>query len=163
MDLLKYEFMDAPENSFNGRLGILVKKVRHYRTNVPIDDFERALPELQNMEFQLQKIDESIGEPKRYYIQEIMNELEEESLVDEKIMEEIELSSKAIIRELYDTDFTIENFSFKLRRSEVTSWIEFYGYKNKKGDDSSLLVIKEVIRASCYKYGIVFIDVSLNE
>ncbi len=163
MNLLKYEFMNAPEGSYNYNLGQFVKKVRHYRVNVPIEQFKAAIPELQQLERVLQNVDETMGEEKRNYLEEVMEELEQESAIETQLLEEIERTSKAIASALYDTDFSMDDFTYEFRSNEAINWIEFYGYRQRKDTDGTLLVVKEVFRSVCYKFGIVFIDGSLTK
>jgi hypothetical protein len=79
MDLLKYEFLDAPEGSYNAKLKELASLVRHYHSNTPIEEFRRAIPNLQKIEGWLQTADKSMGKDEiRNYIQEIMEQLSQE-------------------------------------------------------------------------------------
>jgi hypothetical protein len=163
MNLLRYEFMNAPQGSYNYNLGQLVKKVRYYREYVSIDDFKAAIPELKVMERKLQSFDQEIGLEKREYLEEIMDELKKESEIEFQLLEEIGRTSKAIVSALYDTDFSMDDFLYEFRNSDAVYWIEFYGYQNTKKIDGTLLVVKEVFRSVCYKLGIVFIDSSLGD
>ncbi|WP_161888066.1 hypothetical protein [Pontibacter russatus] len=162
MSLLKYEYMEAPIGSYNHQLGQLIKKVRHYRENVSIDEFKAAIPELKSVEEKLQRFDEEIGEDRRDYLEEIMDELEKESEIENQLLEEIEWSSQAIVSALYNTDFSIDEYSFEFRGSGATFWIEFYGYRGQE-INNALNVVKESFRAACYKFGIVFIDKSAED
>jgi hypothetical protein len=163
MDLLRYEFMNAPEGSYNYNVGQLVKKVRYYRENVSIDDFKAAIPELKVLERKLQSFDQEIGLDRREYLEEIMDELKKESEIESQLLEEIERASKAIASALYDTNFSLDDFLFEFRNDDAVYWIEFYGYQNAKKTDGTLLVVKEVFRSVCYKFGIIFIDSSLSD
>ena len=163
MDLLKYEFMKALEGSYNYNVGQLIKKIRYYRQQVAIDEFKVAIPQLKVLEKELQKFDNDIGGERRNYIEEIMEELDKESEIEGKVIDEIERSSRAINATLYDTEFSMHDFAYEFRNNEAISWIEFYGYKIEKQTDGTLLVIKEIFRSVCYKYGIVFIDSSLGD
>jgi hypothetical protein len=80
IDISQYENQDAPSDSQNGRVAELIKKVRHYRNEVPMDQFNDALPELRHLEKKCQDFDLMLGEPKINYIQEIMDALEAEQL-----------------------------------------------------------------------------------
>jgi hypothetical protein len=163
MDLIKYEFFKKEDGAFNHLIGQLVKKVRYYREKVSIDTFKAAIPELKKLERQLQEIQEAIGETPRNYLQEIMDELSVEAELEGKVIAEIERSSKAIAAALYDTDFLMTDFAYEFRNMTAVQWIEFYGYKEKKDVDGTLLVVKEVFRSICYKFGIIFIDISLSD
>ena len=163
MDLLKYEFLNSPEGSYNDLITQLVKQIRYYRTKVSVDEFKAAMPQLQAKERELQNIDESVGEETRYFIQEIMDELSIEDEIREKALDEIQRSSQAIIMHLHNTNCSVADFAYEFINSEAVSWIEFYGYKLPKKADETLHIIKEVFRSICYKYNIIFIDSSQNE
>ncbi len=92
-----------------------------------------------------------------------MGELEKEAEIEGKLISEIERSSRSIAAALYDTDFFMTDFAYDFRNCEAVYWIEFYGYREQKEVDGTLLVVKEVFRSVCYKFGIVFIDSSLSE
>ena len=79
MDLIKYEFYKEEDGAYYHFIGQLVKKVRYYREQVSINEFEAAIPELKAIEKRLQDIDISLGETPRQYLAEIMNELNNES------------------------------------------------------------------------------------
>lgn len=79
MDLLNFEFYTEENGAYDNLIGELVRKVRYYREQVSIDDFMAAMPELQQMETRIQEIDISLGEERRYYIKEIMDELSKEN------------------------------------------------------------------------------------
>ncbi len=162
MDLLKYEFTTAPAGSYFGNVGQLVKKIRHYRENVSIDEFKAAIPSLKSLERQLQEYDESLGDERRDYIDEIMAELEQETETEEKLKEEIERYSKIIVATLLDKEFSIDDFSYELTNREAVRWLEFYGYTEEKENDDTLKIVKDVFRSVCSKYDTIFIDSSSN-
>jgi hypothetical protein len=163
MDLLKFEFKNGEEGSHTYHLGILVKKLRYYNSNEAIDAFESALPELQKIERKLQNLDAKPGNDKRFYIQEIKDELEKETGIKNRFLEEVERSAKPVIEALHKKDFSIDDFSYELRGNEGIFWIEFFGYKLQLSHDDFLHVVKEVFRSVCYKNGIIFIDYSLSK
>ena len=163
MDLLKYEFKNGEEGSHTYNLGLLVKKLRYYKSNEAIDAFEPALPDLQKIEMQLQIFDAKLGNDKRFYIEEISDELEKETEIKNKFLEEVERASKLVIEALHKKDFSIDDFSYELRGNEGIFWIEFYGYKLQLSHDDILHVVKEVFRSVCYKNVIIFIDCSLGK
>jgi hypothetical protein len=157
MSLLKYEYMDAPSGSYNHHLSQLVKKVRHFRENVSAEEFLSAIPKLKSDEEKIQQFDQEIGEEIRNYLEEIMDELERESEIESQLFEEIEWSSQAIVSVLQNSDFSLNDYSFEFRSSGTTFWIEFYGQKDQVNNET-VKIIKETFRASCYKFGVVFID-----
>lgn len=162
MDLIKYEFFKAEDNAYFHYIGQLVQEVRYYRENVSIEEFKAAIPELKKLEVTLQEIDENLGEKPRAYLSEIMDELSEEDALEEKVITEIERSAKAIASALYDNEFSMSEFGYEFRNLNAVQWIEFYGYIERRDTDGTLLVVKEVFRSVCYKFGLVFIDSSLN-
>ncbi|MCU7547786.1 hypothetical protein OCK74_01610 [Chitinophagaceae bacterium LB-8] len=163
MDLLKYEFMKSAQGSINDLIGQLVRGMRHIYYNVTIDQYSASLPELQEIEQILQREDQELGREPRNYLKEILEELEAESKLESKLLEEIERSAKTIVSALYEPDFSLEDFGYDFKKSEATYWLEFYGYKKNKGVDSSLLIVRDVFKSICYKHGIIFIDSTLDE
>ena len=163
MDLIKYEFYKEEDGAYYHFIGQLVKKVRYYREQVSINEFEAAIPELKAIEKRLQDIDISLGETPRQYLAEIMNELNNESALEEKVVTEIDRLSKAITLSLFDTSISLANFSYEYRNANAAHWLIFYGYATNKKDDGTLIVIKEVFRSVCYSNGIIFIDSSLSD
>lgn len=157
MNLLKYEFMDAAEGSYNALIKELVIRIRHNRENISIDEFKVAMPEVRTIEEVLQRIDEEIGGEPRDYIDEIMEELDREGQVEEQLLEEIERSAKALTS-AYNIEFVLDDFSFDLRSNEGIFWIEFFGYKVNRDPNLTLLMLKEVFRSACYKFDVTFVD-----
>ncbi|MXV50067.1 hypothetical protein GS399_03715 [Pedobacter sp. HMF7647] len=104
----------------------------------------------------LQKLDKDIGNKERFYIEEILAELEKESEIEEALLEDFEWSAKSILVTLFDKEFHLKDYSYELKKNNGIYWIEFYG--NIKIDDKLLQVVKEVFKTVCYKYGIIFID-----
>ena len=64
MDLIKYEFYKEEDGAYYHFIGQLVKKVRYYREQVSINEFEAAIPELKAIEKRLQDIDISLPSAK---------------------------------------------------------------------------------------------------
>jgi len=159
MDLLKYEFTDSPPDSYNGYIGTLVSKIRHFRS-VPIDEFKSAMPELKSMEQRIQRMDASIGQPHREYIKEIMEELDIEDVIEEKIIEDVERSMKAIVGALFKKDISLTDISYDYLLYQAVPWVTLKGYADESELDGPLLVIKECFRSACYKHGAVFIDLA---
>lgn len=78
MDLLQFEFQNGEPGSYSYNLGQLIKKLRYFR-NVSLDQFQAAAPELKQIEKELQDFDSLLGDPKRFYIDELMEELNNEN------------------------------------------------------------------------------------
>ncbi|MEP6949588.1 MAG: hypothetical protein ABI863_09960 [Ginsengibacter sp.] len=162
MDLLKFEFKTGEEGSRIYNLGLLAKKLRYHRSNVAIDAIDSALPELRKIETELQNFDAKAGDDKRFYIQEITEELDKEDETKNNFLEEVERSSKSVVAALHNKDFSMADFSYGLGSNEGIFWIEFHGYKSQLSHDDLLHVVKEVFRSVSYKTGIIFIDYSLK-
>lgn len=157
MGLLKYEYIDSSKGSFNGILGELVKKVRHYHNNVSVDEFKSVLPILKSIEAQLQMLDKKIGNEKRFYLEEIMSELTEENEIEENLLEEIKEKTIVALELFSKLEFQIDILSYEFKKHKGVYLIIF----NDNGHigNEELLVIKEVFRAVCYKYNVIFIDI----
>src|SRR5687767_9535348 len=109
MDLLHYEFIEGPDASINGMLRKLVTEIRYNRSEVSAEQFKQAIPKLKQIENTLQELDDQLGQPIRNYIQEIMDELDEESDRETKIQDELFRGSRAIIDSFKNSD----NFNFE--------------------------------------------------
>ena len=158
MDLLKYEFQKAPADNYSNDLGLLVKKVRYYRNNRPVEEFNNALPELHEMESKLQQIAKEGGQRKRLYVQEIIDELSEEKDLQKKLTDKVSKGCHAIVHALYDDAFDMNDYAYELRKAMGVYWVQFFGYKANRQSDGMLAVVKEVFRAACYDMHMVFID-----
>ena len=110
MELLRYEFIDGPDDSINGMLRSLVKEIRYYRNNTPIDEFKKAIPRLKQIEQQLQKLDKEVGSPFVPYFNQIMEELDKESENERNVEEDLQLASKAIYLDLFHDDLILLGF-----------------------------------------------------
>lgn len=157
MNLLKYQFINAAEGSFNGLLKELVTKVRFYYENTATDEAKNSIPTLNQIQATLQQLSAEIGDDERNYIEEIIQELEEEQFLEDKVIDEIERSLKAVVSS-YNIEVELSNFSFELKSTDAVFWMEFFGYKARKESDLTLLMVTEVFRAACYKFNIIFIN-----
>ncbi len=156
MNLLKYEFLDAPEGSYNGVLKQLVAQIRNYRNNSTSEDFIKAGPTLRKLEQWLQNADVSMGNGShREYIQEIMDELSQEDDIESNFLEEIERSSKTIVQSVANIDFSMEDVNFSFENVEAVQWVEYFGYN---GDILNQGLVKNIFQSICHKNGIIFID-----
>ena len=159
MDLLKYEFLDAPKGSYNDRLKELVSLIRHYRSNVPVSEYHKVAPNLQSIARWLLNADEAIGDYSgREYIEEIMQELSEEELIKDSILEEIERASKNIFKAVFNLSLSIDDVKFDFKKSEATTWVHFFGYNGEDKNEQQQQIIKNITQSICSKYGVVFID-----
>ncbi|WP_017259524.1 hypothetical protein [Pedobacter arcticus] len=156
MKLLKYEYTDAPAGSYNDILGDLVKKIRHYHSNVPHGELKKALPQLKSIEAQLQRLDRDIGDEKRYYLEEILSELTKENEIEESLFEDIKEKATAILDFLYGTKFQIETYSYEFKKHKGVFLMIFN--ENEDIEHVELGIVKEVFRTICYKYEVIFID-----
>lgn len=160
MSLLRYEFTDAPTTSVNGRIGQLVKDVRHYYSYAPAEEFSKAMPQLKSQEQELNKANAEIGFPAINYIENIMAELQKESELEDNLMQDMEYSSNAIVSALLNQTISLDMFSYSFRFSEAVPWLTFEGYADQRDADSVSIVVKEVFKSICYKMGVIFIDLS---
>jgi AAA+ superfamily predicted ATPase len=79
MDLLKCEFTDSPEGSYNNFLSRLIRKVRCYKEGTKYEGLLVNETELYKMESIIQNMDKVMLMDKRNYIEEILDELKVES------------------------------------------------------------------------------------
>ena len=158
MDILSYEFTSAPDDSYNGMLGGLVRELRLYRNET---DSTALLDEIQRfryMESLLQEIDENFGNEKRGYINEILAALDREQDIIFDFEEEITTACTAVLRSLYSLpDFSIAMCSYELIRAE-----HILVCRLEKIEEDVLGEIKDAIietfRAVCYKKEVIFIN-----
>lgn len=75
----------------------------------------------------------------------------------QKIIEEVARLSGVITGEGAG-DFPLADYDYNLRANQKEFWIEFFGFKSWMSGTDHSLTVKEVFRAVCYRYGIVFID-----
>lgn len=160
MDLLHYEFIDGPDDSINGMLRTLVRKLRYYHSEVSIEEFKAAMPSLQKVEMTLQRLDADMNQPRRNYISEILEELEKESEVEMNLPEELKNACAAIVASFLYQSFEFDDLLFTTGKADQYHWLQFSGYLDEKPIDSALVLVKEVFRSICYKYEYIFIDLS---
>lgn len=161
MEMLRFEFMDGPESSFNGMLRTLVKGLRHSRSYVNLEEFKRLMPGFRTIEAELQKIDADVRRPKRNYIQEIMEELEQEQNDEQKIIEDLRSATIATIKTLFGKSFDFDELSFEIGKADNFPYVHLRGYLSEKKADGNLVIVREVFRAISYRYNHIFVDLSL--
>ncbi|GGH48283.1 hypothetical protein GCM10007423_49360 [Dyadobacter endophyticus] len=156
MKLLKYEFLDAPEGSYNGVLKQLVTQIRNLRNNSTSEDFIKAGPSVRKLEQWLQNVDDSMSNGShREYIQEIMDELSQEDDIESNFLEEIERSLKTILKSVANIGFSMDDVNFSFENVEAVQWIEYLGYN---GDKQKQEIVRSTFQSICYKNGLIFID-----
>lgn len=160
MDLLKYEFIDAPEGSYNFILSELVKSVRYCVTELPAEEFRRELPRLRRKEAVLHEIDQELSIDERNYIQEIVAEIKEETEMEEKLFDELEWATESILTTVVDEEVIIEDYYYELKKNRGVYWIEYHGKTD--APEKINLIVKEIFKSVCYRYGIVVIDGSVS-
>lgn len=160
MNLLRYEFIDGPDDSFNGRLQKLVKDLRYNKSMITIDEFKQAMPNLQRIEQQIQQTDKEIRQAHRNYIDEIMQELDEEMNNEISIKDDLRRASNAILISMLNQQVSFDDWEFIIGKSEHYHWLQFFGYLDKRPIDTNLLLIREVFRSICNKYDYIFINAS---
>ncbi len=160
MDILSYEFTSAPDDSYNGMLGGLVRELRLYRNE---SDSTALLDEIQRfsyMESVLQEIDENFGNEKREYINEILAALDREQDIILDFEEEITTACTAVLRSLYNIpNFSIAMCSYELIRAEHLLVCRFETIEEEISGEIKDTII-ETFRAVCYKQGVVFLNSS---
>jgi hypothetical protein len=163
MNLLKYEFdKSSPDGSYNGMLRSLVTKVRYHRNNVSAEYFKAAIPEMLEIETNLQNFDKQIDIPNRNYLQEILDELDAESRIEPGFFEEIETACLALVRDTLEGNlFSLNNYSLIFKKIDNYFVVLFLGYQDgveqPKGE---ILIVREILRSLSNKYDIIFIDLS---
>jgi len=160
MDLLRYEFIDGPDGSINGMLRTLVKGLRYNRSYVTVEEFKKAMPGLLVIESNLQRLDADIGSPKRNYVQEIMEELDQEQNNEANITEDLTHATIATIKALFGHDFQFDELLFTIGKADHYHWLQFNGYTNERTVDANLIIVREVFRSICNKYNYIFVDLS---
>jgi hypothetical protein len=160
MDLLQYEFNTSPDGSINGMLRTLVKELRYNTSQIRIEEFKQRLPALKDIERRLQVLDADIGQPTRNYIEEIMDELNEESDLETKLIDDLNRAPIAITNSILGKDINIDEYQYETGKSEHYHWLKFSGYADQRPVDANLLIVREVFRAITYKHNYVFIDLS---
>ena len=160
MDLLRYEFIDGPDDSINGMIRTLVKGLRYNRSYVTVEEFKRAIPGFHVIESKLQRLDADISSPKRNYIQEIMEELDQEQNNGANITEDLTHATIATIKALFGRDFQFDELSFTIGKADHYHWLQFIGYTDGRTVDSNLIIVREVFRSICNKYNYIFVDLS---
>jgi hypothetical protein len=148
--------MEWPAGSYNDILCNLVKKIRHYHSNVSLDEFKKMLPSLKSIEEQLQRLDSEIGEEKRYYLEEILSELTKENEIEELLFEEIKEKATVVLDFLDESKFQIEAYSYEFKKHKGMFLMILN--ENENIEHKELRIIKEVFRAVCNKYEVIFID-----
>ncbi|NII28235.1 hypothetical protein HB364_24340 [Pseudoflavitalea sp. X16] len=160
MNLLHYEFIDGPDDSINGMLRKLVTDVRYNRSMVSIEEFRATLPSLKKIEQQVQHSDTQIGRPYRNYIEEIMQELEQESENEINIEDDLRRATVATITSILGQQLNFESLSFSIGKAEHYPWLRFSGYLDESPADANIVIAREVFRSICNKYNYIFIDLS---
>lgn len=160
MNLLRYEFIDGPDGSINGILRGLVASLRYNRSQVTIEAYRKALPQLYAVEANLQQLDAEIGQPQRSYIQEIIDELDQESNDEDSILEDLRHATTAMMKRIFDRTFNFDELSFMTSKADHYHWVQFSGYADGKPVDANLLVAREVFRSICNRYNYILIDLS---
>ena len=115
MRLLSFETIDGQEGSYNDLIKQLVRKTRHYYSEVSGDEFKMAVPELKAMEAKIQHLDRDFGNEKRDYLNDIIEELGEESDAENLLIDELKRTATVLIPHLdaYDQHYIL-TLTFKL-------------------------------------------------
>ncbi len=160
MRLLDYETFEGQEGSYNDLIKKFVQKVRHYYSEVSGDDFKSAIPELKSMEAKIQQLDRDFGNDHRDYLSELIDELGEESEIENLLLDEFKRTASIIVTKLTGADFNVEEFSFDFSNASGINFLEFYGYTEHKEIDTTANIVRDVLQSICSKHKVVFIDSS---
>jgi hypothetical protein len=160
MNLLYNEFNEGPDGSINGMLRTLVKELRYNRSQLTIDEFKQAIPSLKQIESKLQRLDTDMHQPKRDYINEILDELEQESENEASLANDLAGACTAIVTTLLNSSFDFDDLLFTTNKAKQYHWLQFSGYVDQRPIDANLVIVKEVFRSICYRYNYTFIDLS---
>jgi len=157
MDILAYEFTNAPSDSYNGILGTLVRELRFYRNEIESTALLDEIQRFRQIESVLQKIDEDFGNEQREYINEILAALDREQDVIHDFEEEINTTCTAVLRSLFNVEFSIDQCSYELVRAEHVLVCQLDSISIDISIEMKQVVV-ETFRAVCYKKGVVFIN-----
>lgn len=157
--LLKYEFLDVVKGSINDGIKQLVRRIRFLRSNVSIDEFKAEIPELKKIELGLQNFDKSIGDEKVFYIEQILNELDEETKKFEDIQEEIENNLQAFVMYYTERNINTDEIKYKLVNISSIYTLELNIDSLSKMSESNQRFIRQLITGLCYKYGFIYIEI----
>lgn len=160
MNLLHNEFNEGPDGSINGMLRTLVKELRYNRSQITIDEFKQAMPALKQIESTLQRLDIDMHQPKREYINEILDELEQESEDEANLAKDLSGACTAIMATLLNSSFDFDDLLYTTTKAKQYHCLQFSGYIDQRPIDANLIILKEVFRSICYKYNYTFIDLS---
>lgn len=138
IDYLALERKEQPAGSYYAMVKELVAGLRHVREEIPASEIEKHMPPLRDKETKLQKIDSMIGEPKRNYIEEIWEVLENEPEPDDS---KSYLVCKLAFSDRNEAALTSTDESFP-ERIHAEEWIKEYA------DRADRYVILEVIDPS---------------
>lgn len=161
MNILYYEFMDASAGSYNGILGELVRRVRIY-CDTPSNQLDALKPKIFELAKALETIDESFSGTPRDYLTEIMEALSKEQEVYQNFMDSLPFACDAVFLALFDKKADREEYQYEYNNERGEHFVQFFGYRDKKEETSELQVMREVLRAHCYRHNIIFIDSSLQ-
>ena len=160
MDLLRYEFIEAPEDSMNGMVHTLVKGIRYNREYATLEEFKKMMPTFHLIESRLQQLDADIRLPKRNYVQDIMDELDKEQENETNISDDLKHATIATIKKIFGRDFQYDELQFNTGTADQYHFLQLDGYTDNREVDANLIIVKDVFRAICNKYNYIFIDLS---
>ena len=126
MRLLSFETIDGQEGSYNDLIKQLVRKTRHYYSEVSGDEFKIVIPELKAMQAKIQHLDRDFGNEYRDYMSDIIEELGEESGAEKLLIEELKRTATVLIPQLGGQDFNFDDFSFDFD-NRYTFWSGIIG------------------------------------
>lgn len=74
------------------------------------------------------------------------------------IIEEVYNRCAVVIGAATAFSFSLSDYDFNIRASEREYWVEYFGFKQWIDAPDYNREVKEVFRAVCYKYNMIFID-----
>lgn len=75
-----------------------------------------------------------------------------------QLIAEVQRMAFIIIGDEPPDAFSLADYDFNVRANEKEFWVEFFGFKSWTGKEDHTQIVKEVFRAICYRYNLVFID-----
>lgn len=161
-NLLFYEFENYPNNSYNGRIGALVRKIGHYRSNVSGDEFIAAGPELRNLQNEIQRLDREFGgKETRNYIADIMEQFEAQDSIEEDYKQSVTRACKVIVNNLFPgniVEFVLEDWNYEYSVIKSIPTVQFFGHNSNEQLDGKVMVVKDVFCSVCNQFNIIFIN-----
>jgi hypothetical protein len=158
MNILRLEFQSAQAGSYNHLIAQLIKKVRYFTTQIPSDEIKLHIPEARSIQAQIQYLDKEMGQVTRDYVAEIMDALNAEAEIGSNLREELAWTLQNITPGLIGETIVPDDIDFDYMEQRNTYWVEFNGFLKADLAQKDKQIIKDIVRAVCYKCGVGFVD-----